>query len=142
MEITKEFDVTPEQVFRTIQQSLQQDYFDNTGEELLVENIASGLQYIKCFGKNKQNKVKVSIKEWRKNQCYCVDFISNRGTHRMCYQLVPVDENHTEIIYSEELLQSGFFQKANTKFLTLFLKKSFLLRMDAQLEALIKQVKA
>ena len=142
MEITKEFEVTPEQVFRTIQVSLQQDYLENTGETLPLDKIAAGLQYIKYFGKNKKNKVKVIIQDWLENQCYCVEFISNRGTHRMSYQLTAVDANHTEIIYSEELIQSGFFQKANTKFLKLFLKKSFELRMNAQLEALVKQAKS
>lgn len=142
MEITKEFDVTPIQVFTAIRQSLQKDYLENTGEELGSEEIGQGLHYIKYFGKNKQNKVKVIISDWQENSCYSVDFISNRGTHRMRYDLEPIDAEHTKIIYSEELMQSGFFQKANLKFLELFLKKSFLVRMDAQLEALIKQAKA
>ncbi len=139
MEITKEFEVTPNQVFLTIQQSLQKDYFDNTGEELSAENIVVGLHYIKCFGKHNQNKVKVIVKEWQENQCYCVEFSSNRGTHQMRYDLIQTDCQHTQITYSEQLVQSGFFQKANTKFLTFFLKKSLLLRMNAQLEALIQQ---
>ncbi len=141
MKITKVGEASIDQIFKAIKASLKDDYFKNTKTELDDHAIKPGLTYLKQFGKNNQNSVRVTLKEFVAPSVYTIVFSSNRGQQDVTYQLKAVDENHTEITYSFHSQPKDLFQKGNDFLMKRLFKKSMERQSEAQLEALIRYSK-
>lgn len=79
VEVAKVLNVPIEDVFDAITLSFKQDYYANTDMELVDEEIVEGLTYIKKFGRNNQNSIRLTVKEFVRPTHYCVVYGSNQG---------------------------------------------------------------
>lgn len=137
MIVTRTTDLSRDSLFAAIKMSLCSDYESATGNKLLDKDIKSGISYVKSFGKNKQNTIKITLKEFIESERYAVFYSSNRGKHLISYSLVTLESGDTQITCQQEVLVDGFFQQINQMLTNLLFKKSLEKRIDAQLQGLI-----
>lgn len=138
MKISKTGQVSIEQLFATVRQSLKDDYQQNTGSFLLDQDIVEGLTYTKIFGDKGQHSVKVTVEEFTPPKCYAVCFHSNRGKEHVCYRLEDLGNAQTRIEYSCEMEAGDIFAKGNYFLMKKFFSKSIKRQAETQLEALIR----
>lgn len=126
-----------EVLFKAIEQSLLDDYVQNTKKKATVADLKPGLSYIKHFGKNDQNSTKVTLVEFKHPYHYEALFSSNRGKQTISYHLEAVSETETHITYRQMLEQTTPLQKANDFLIGLLFKKGLKRQIEAQLGALV-----
>lgn len=141
MIIRKAVDVSNKQLFQAITSSLMDDYHQNTLSQLHLDQLQEGLSYIKYFGKNKQNNVRVTVTAFESPKVYAASFSSNRGLKKLSYQLEDLGNGKTDIIYEFEMISDDVFQKANRFLMQFLLKKSLIRQTEAQLQALVNYAK-
>lgn len=112
----------------------QEDYQRATGQTLLLSEIKEGLSYVKRFGKKEEQSVKVSLQQLVEKECYAVAIQSNRGVQFLTYRLEEVGENQVEIVYTEDYLPEGRWNKLNYKLLLPLMKQSLEKRMLLQIK--------
>ncbi|MCW6662568.1 DUF3284 domain-containing protein [Aerococcaceae bacterium NML190073] len=141
MEVTKTYEIAPQEVFDLLCDSFCEDYRANTGEFLEATAITEGLTYLKSFGKNNAQQVKVVVQAMTAPTLYDVAIHSNRGVTRITYHLQAIDDTHTEITYSEAAEQAGFLTGWNYKLLAPFMRKAIEKRMATQLDSIVNYAK-
>lgn len=141
MEVTKTYEIVPQAVFGLLCDSFCEDYRANTGELLEATAITKGLTYLKTFGKNNAQQVKVIVQAIVEPTLYDVAVHSNRGVTRITYRLQAIDGTHTEITYSEVAEQAGFLTGWNYKLLAPFMRKAIEKRMATQLDSIVNYAK-
>lgn len=137
MKVSKTFEGQAARIFQGIVLSFQQDYYQATNIELSEGDIQPGLTYIKHFGKNNQNSIKITVIEFESPQKYAVEYSSNQGKHFVSYELKDLDESHVEITYYQYHQTEGIFQKLNAKLMNIFFKNATRRKIEAQLKGLV-----
>lgn len=141
MKVEKEAQVSVEQLFDVVITSLKNDYEQNTAKPLFDADLQPGLTYLKSFGKNQQNQVKVTLIAFKKPSLYEVMFSSNRGKQTVTYGFTRVSKDESMITYQQTLSEADVFQKANHFLLNRLFKKSMKRQIETQLKALINQAR-
>ncbi|MGX7075878.1 DUF3284 domain-containing protein [Globicatella sanguinis] len=136
MEVAKVLNVPIEDVFDAITLSFKQDYYANTDIELNDDEIVEGLTYIKTFGRNNQNSIRLTVKEFVRPTHYCVVYGSNQGKQEVQYQLRSITDRKTEVTYIQVYEPSGFFHKANAWIMDKVFAASVKKKIKAQLTGL------
>lgn len=134
--VSKSSNISSDKLFYVLKQSLKDDYTDNTQKGLLDKDIKEGLTFIKRFGKNEQNSVKVVLTSFIENKLYEAAFSSNRGRQIISYEIDTVTENECIVKLKQETVPSSIAQKFNDKIISILFKRSIERRLSAQLTAL------
>lgn len=136
MEVSRVMNVPIETIFDAITLSFKQDYYANTDIELSEEAIVEGLSYIKRFGKNNQNSIRITVQTFSRPNEYAVIYSSNQGKQLVNYRLKVMDDEHTEVIYTQSSQPLGFIQKLNAWLMEKLFKSGVAKKAAAQLKAL------
>lgn len=136
VEVAKVLNVPIEGVFDAISLSFKQDYYANTDIELNDDEIVEGLTYIKTFGRNNQNSIRLTVQEFVRPTRYRVLYSSNHGKQDVQYQLKALDGNQTEVTYIQEHEPLGLFQKANAWIMDKVFAAGVKKKIEAQLTGL------
>lgn len=134
--VSKQSDASVDRIFSILRQSLKQDYFDNTKNQINDKEIKEGLTYVKYFGNNDQSSVKVEVSTLLENELYEATFVSNRGKQIVSYKLQTNEMGKTIVELSQETVPITLFQKINDYLVSFLLKKSLERKLSAQLIAL------
>lgn len=136
MEARRTVTGTAASVYQTLLELFQADYLAATGETIAQEDIKEGLTYVKHFGKQQEQSVRITVGELLSNQRYTVAVQSNRGVQWLTYQIQPLEAGQIEVTYTEDYLPEGKFQQLNYKLLLPLMRKSLEKRMTLQIEKL------
>lgn len=104
MEVNLALDVTAEEFFDTIYNSLEYDIKEFTGKNVRIKNIKPGYSYIKRL-KSKMGHgadVKVTIEELEYPKIYVGRFDSSTGVNRIKYEVEDLENGQIGLSYSEE----------------------------------------
>ena len=123
-------------IYQTLLKLFQKEYQTATGQTIQLEAIQEGVTYIKHFGKQGEQSVRITLGELIPNRRYTVAVQSNRGRQCLTYQLLPLEEGRTEVIYTEDYLPEGKFQEWNYRLLLPLMRKGLEKRMTLQIEKL------
>ena len=85
MEARRTVTGTAASVYQTLLELFQADYLAATGETIAQEDIKEGLTYVKHFGKQQEQSVRITVGELLSNQRYTVAVQSNRGVQWLTY---------------------------------------------------------
>lgn len=135
--VTKSCQIPAEHIFSILKESLRKDFQQNTDKLLLDFELKEGLTYIKHFGTNHQNSVRVLVTEFQENQSYKAEFRTTRGSQIISYEIVPKDSNTNCLILSQEIKSKALLQRLNDYIMSIFFRKSLERKLSAQLLALI-----
>ena len=138
MRIAKIYQTNANKIFDGIVLSFQQDYYQSCQIEIPESDIQPGLSYIKYFGKNNQQSIKITVIEFNRAEKYSVEYSSNQGKHLVSYELKQLSPDQVEINYYQYHQAQGIFQKWNAKLMHFLLKNSIKRKVEAQLDALVK----
>lgn len=110
MQLTKTLEVTPEELFDALAESISQDVENATGKRPSVKKL-NGFKYEKraqaAKGKAKGTAIKVKIKHFDYPHLYEVRFQYAAGTNTMRYEAKPTDKGWCELTYTEDFQGSG-----------------------------------
>ena len=123
-------------IYQALRELFQKDYQTATGQTIQLEAIQEGLTYIKHFGQQGEQSVRITLGELIPNQRYTVAVQSNRGRQWITYQLLPLEDGRTEVTYTEDYLPEGKFQEWNYRLLLPLMRKGLEKRMTLQIEKL------
>ena len=123
-------------IYQTLLELFQKEYQTATGQTIQLEAIQEGLTYIKHFGKQGEQSVRLPVGELIPDKQYTVAVLSNRGRQWLTYQLQPLEDGRTEVTYTEDYLPEGKFQEWNYRLLLPLMRKGLEKRMTLQIEKL------
>ncbi|MDQ0222812.1 DUF3284 domain-containing protein [Streptococcus moroccensis] len=141
MEVQGRYHVDRQKLFTFLLDQFREDCRQNTGKELALSDIQPGFSFIKSFGKNQSNQVKVTVLELESPRLYKVQLKSNRGESLVVYEMEEQGAE-TQVTYREEMEADGRLQGLNYKLLYPFLKKRMQKQMKSRLDYLISHLKA
>ncbi len=140
MEVQGRYHVDSQRLFTFLLEQFREDYHQNTGEDIALSAIQPGFSFIKSFGKNQSNQVKVTVLEIESPRIYKVQLKSNRGESLVAYEIEERD-SETLVTYREEMEADGRLQGLNYKLLYPFLKKRMQKQMKLRLDYLMSHLK-
>ena len=135
MKVEKLVEVPASKIYDLMVASLISDYEEATKEKLKKSEVKEALTYVKHFGKDKTQSVRVRVNELVENETYKVSISSNRGLQEISYQLKDEEEG-TRVLFEEEYLPSNRFYRWNYQLLFPFFKRSLEKRMLLQIQKL------
>lgn len=100
MEYNVKMNVTAEEFFDTLAQSIAFDISESTGKKVKAKNLKRGLSYTKKFGKRKT--AKVTITKFERPYHYQAKFESVGGTNFIAYEIEELSDG-IGISYSEKV---------------------------------------
>lgn len=136
MFVIKEMNLPINVIFDAIVLSFRQDYYASTQEDIEEEAIKPGVTYIKYFGHNNKNSIRLRVKEFSRPELYQIVYSSNQGKQIITYHLKELEPDLTEVTYEQESEGEGFFQKANTWLMDKVFSGGVKKKVEAQLTAL------
>lgn len=134
MKVVRKLKVPVDYLFDVFEQSIQSDILAQTGKKL-TEDEFTGFEYIKEFSKN--NQATIRIEAYQRGQLYCYSTHTNKNKISIKYDVRSIDEQTSELRYSEDIVSNGYLQKINDAFIGLiwgFLKKRRFNEMLNQIE--------
>lgn len=134
MEVVKKLNVPINYLFDVFEQSIQSDILAQTGKKL-TEDEFTNFEYVKEFSKN--NKATIHIEKYVRGQVYAYSTHTDKNTISVKYDVHSIDEQTSELRYSENIVSNGYLQKINDAFVGLvwgFLKKKRFKEMLNQIE--------
>ncbi|MFC5631322.1 MULTISPECIES: DUF3284 domain-containing protein [Streptococcus] len=135
--VSKTTHLSPETLFAVLKKSLKEDYIANTQQNLADSDVKEGLTFVKNYGKNHQNSVRVLVSSFVENHRYEALFSSNRGSQVILYELTPLGDGKTMLRLKQETIPASFVQNLNDYLMSFLFKKSLKRQLSAQLTALI-----
>ncbi|MBS4535457.1 DUF3284 domain-containing protein [Clostridium sp. D2Q-14] len=143
MQVSLDLDVTKEEFFEFINDSLLQDIKTSTNREVSKEDIKKGYTYEKEL-KNKLGRagdVEVNILEFEPCKEYIAEFKSNQGTNRISYNIKNLNDEKINVTYSESYIASDKLKDWNFKLMNLFYKKKSISRAESILKNIERYIK-
>lgn len=134
MKITKQLNLSAETFYQKIIDSVLYDIKEQTGKKLNPQQL-QGFSYYKKFAKNQE--AQITIKELKKPETYVFETATLRNTFTASYHIKPIDAEHCEVCYLEQMESFGALQKLNDTLFSLllgFLKKRQFRRMLEMME--------
>jgi hypothetical protein len=104
MEVNIALDITPEEFFDSIANSLEYDIKESTGKRVKFANLKKGYNYTKKL-KSKMGgnaTVKVTIEELEYPVVYAAKFDSASGINKIRYEIEKLDDCQIGLSYTEE----------------------------------------
>ena len=140
MRVEKEIQVSSVDFFNLIENSIKQDIKSATGKDIDV--IKEGFKYKKELSNKLGSKglVSVEIKEYNKQDSYKATFSTNRGENTIGYQVLPIDDNRTKIIYEEMFEGKSIFDKINNSIMIKFYDKKSRKRVASLIGSMEKYI--
>lgn len=140
MKFEKDYPVSANAFYDELMFLLKEDYERNTDHEIDQLDDLNGLSYETSFGSKNQNHAKVQVTKAEAGTCYESTIKSNRGTQVIAYQLSPLADGGMHVVYEERFEDLDFFTRWNYHLFMIFMKKSILRRMEAQLDFVNKKI--
>lgn len=107
MELSRDLNITPEEFFDQIEQSVLSDIEHATGKKLSRAKL-NGFKYKKraAHAGKKQNgtPMDVKIKRYRYPEVYEVRFVYATGSNTICYRATPQGEGGMHLDYTEDFV--------------------------------------
>lgn len=125
MEVDARLNVSSEEFFDFLKQSIVSDVNEHTDEAIGVENLHKGFTY----WKNLKNKVgqkgdtKVSLAIFNPNKEYEAVFESNQGQNIINYKVHEVDDFFVDVQYSEDYVAADKMKKLNFNIVNFFYQR-------------------
>lgn len=129
MEFKKVVNISSDKFFENILYLIVQDIKISTNCEVDISKIIEGYNYKKSLSK-KNIEVKVTITKITKASLYEAKIENIQGATYSKYEILSINENKAEIIYSERFEGSNKSNTLNYKIMTMFLKRSFRKKAD------------
>lgn len=121
MKIEKQLNVTADEFFNVVTQSLLHDYKTHTNKTIHESQIKEGLTYNKRINgrSGKNSKVEVKLLKYIPGKVYMVSFDSKIDKITLSYEIQEIDTDHIRIDYEENYVsksnqpdkKEGFFSK-------------------------------
>lgn len=110
MQLVKKLNISADDLFKVITQSVQHDIFYQTGDKI-EENDLKNYEYIKTFKKN--SRATIRIVEFKKNLSYHYTTETTKNSFLVKYSIEALSARSCKLIYSEEVESYSHMQKLN-----------------------------
>lgn len=134
MEVVRELNVPIDYLFDVFENSIQSDILAQTGKKL-TENEFSDFEYVKEF--SEKNRATIHIEKYERGKVYYYSTHTDKNKISVKYDVRSIDEQTSELRYSENIVSNGYLQKINDTIVGLvwgFLKKRRFKEMLNQIE--------
>lgn len=110
MEVVRKLNVPIDYLFDVLGNSVKSDILAQTGEEL-SEDEFTDFKYIKEFSNN--SRATIHIEKYERGKSYHYSTHTDKNSISVKYDVRAIDEEHSELHYSEEIDSNNFLQKMN-----------------------------
>jgi hypothetical protein len=135
MEVNVQLNMSKEEFFQILLQSVLADIQMQLGEEKTQEDL-EGISYIKTFANRK--KAEITITKLKANEHYAYQTVTNRNKIVAEYQINTIENDKCEVQYKETITSSGFMQSMNDLLVGValgYFKKKRFIKMLRAIEA-------
>ena len=125
MEVNLLLNVTSEEFFDFLYESIINDIKESTNKTVTRKDIKGGYRYKKEM-KNKmgrQGTATILIREFVPNKTYVAVFESNQGENIISYNVEELEENKIGVTYNEEYIASDKLKSWNFSLVNFFYKR-------------------
>lgn len=143
MKVTVTLNISQQEFFDYLIQSIMIDIFKNTDVFKCEEEIKKGIQYHKMIknANGKEIPVQVEIDEYQYLELYRCRINVGSNVNIIQYECQKIDDNHTLIIYTEDYESSKRLNKYNYKLMSLILSHTMKKKIKKMLIAMETHVK-
>src|SRR5699024_412120 len=134
MEVVRELNVPIDYLFDVFENSIQSDILAQTGKKL-TEDEFTDFEYVKEF--SEKNRATIHIEKYERGKVYYYSTHTDKNKISVKYDVRSIDEQTSELRYSENIVSNGYLQKINDTIVGLvwgFLKKRRFKEMLNQIE--------
>lgn len=125
IEIKERLNVSAEDFFSKIEESVIYDIEQSTGKKMVASDIRNGFKYTKNL-KNKlggRGEVDVVITQFVSPKMYSADFKYASGINTICYIIDKIDDENIDVVYKEEFVGKTNTANLNFKIMNFFYKR-------------------
>lgn len=143
VQVEEKLDVTAEDFFERIADSVLYDIKDSVGKEISREELCKGYRYVKDM-KNKvgrSGKVDIEITEYQPPLRYSAKFHSAGGTNRIEYEIEKLEEGRIQVRYTEDYDGNSKSQEWNYRIIGALYKRKAKKRMADMLHGIEAYIK-
>lgn len=134
MEVVRELNVPIDYLFDVFENSIQSDILAQTGKKV-TEDEFTDFEYVKEF--SEKNRATIHIEKYERGKVYYYSTHTDKNKISVKYDVHSIDEQTSELRYSENIVSNGYLQKINDTIVGLvwgFLKKRRFKEMLNQIE--------
>lgn len=124
-QIKRELNVSADEFFARIAESVAYDIYANTNKQVKVNQIKKGYSYTRKMSGKMGNKgeIKATITDFEAPSIYAIHFESKQGDNTLSYVINPIDDDNIEVIYTENYVAASKSKSWNAKIMQALYKR-------------------
>lgn len=125
MEIDLELEISKEEFFEFLYDSIIHDVEESTGKIISHEEVVEGFEYDKKLKTQvgRLGEASIILSEFKPYSKYVAEFRSNQGTNITSYEITSIEDQKISVKYIEEYIAADRMKSINFKLLNFFYKK-------------------